>query len=498
MSNSGSVLRSAMNGVATPLSQHRHTTQSWCNCASPAAHLLHQRVMMSLSRRTFLGGASAAMLAFLGLGKGESFAAQPEMPQRPRLLTNLRLFDGASGKLRDGVQVLVARNRVVDILEAGDTVADAEVIDCGGRVVMPGLIDMHWHAMLCGLTATAALTADIGYIYLLAAREAERTLLRGFTTIRDAGGPSFALKRAIDEGIVVGPRIFPSGAMISQTSGHGDFRLRTGVPRTATSPLSRAEALGATMIADGSDEVLRRVREQLMLGASQIKMMAGGGVTSFYDPLDTIQYTEAELRTAVQAAEDWGTYVMVHVYQPAGIERALRAGVKCIEHGQLADETAARQIADAGAWWSLQPFFADGDANVKVDPVSRAMQQRVAEGTVRAYELAKRFKIRTAWGTDILFSPQNLHTQGRQLAKLTRFYDPLELLQMATAHNGELLALAGNRNPYPGALGVIAPDAMADLLVVDGDPSKNLDFLSNPEENLRLIMKDGRIYKDTL
>jgi len=498
MSNSVSVLRTALQGAAAPLAQHARGAFCACHCANPVARLLHQRVMASLSRRAFLGGMSAAMLAFVGLGKGESFAAQPEAPDRPLLLTNLRLFDGVSGQLRDGVQVLVKGNRIVDVLAAGEQVADARLIDCGGRVVMPGLIDVHWHSMLCGLTAIQALTADLGYVYLVAAREAERTLLRGFTSIRDAGGPAFALKRAIDEGIVTGPRIFPSGAMISQTAGHGDFRLRHEIPRTSSSEMSRAEALGVTIIADGSDEVLRRVREQLLLGASQIKLMAGGGVTSFYDPLDTIQYTEAELRTAVQAAQDWGTYVMVHVYQSAGIERALRAGVRCIEHGQLADEKAARSIADAGAWWSLQPFFGDEDANPKPDPQARLAQMEVAEGTVRAYELAKRFNIRTAWGTDILFSPQSLHTQGKQLAKLTRFYDPLELLQMATARNGELLAMAGARNPYPGALGVIAAGAMADLLVVDGDPARSLDFLADPDTNLRLIMKDGRIYKDTL
>lgn len=286
--------------------------------------------------------------------------------------------------------------------------------------------------------------------------------------------------------------------MISQTSGHGDFRMRYEIPRANNAPLSEQERQGVAVIADGEAEVLRRTREQLMLGASQIKLMAGGGVASTYDPLDSTQFSERELRAAVDAAEDWGTYVMVHVYTSRGIQRALRAGAKSIEHGQLADEETVRMMAGEGAWWSLQPFLQDEDANVYPDAARREAQQQVAEGTVQAYELAQRFDIKTAWGTDILFTPQNTPNQLRQLVKLTRFYDPLTVLAMATGRNGELLSLSGSRNPYPGTLGKIEPGAMADLLLVDGDPSKNLDFLHDPERNLRLIMKGGRIYKDNV
>ena len=212
--------------------------------------------------------------------------------------------------------------------------------------------------MLAGISQLAAVSADLGYLYLVAAKEAQRTLMRGFTSVRDPGGPAFALKRAIDEGIVDGPRIFPSGAMISQTSGHGDFRLRSDLPRAPNAPLSLVESAGIAMIADGETEVMRRVREQLMLGASQIKMLAGGGVASMYDPLDSTQFSERELRAGVEVASDWNTYVMAHVYTPKGIQRSIRAGVKCIEHGQLADEASVRMMRDEGVWWSLQPFFA--------------------------------------------------------------------------------------------------------------------------------------------
>jgi imidazolonepropionase-like amidohydrolase len=457
---------------------------------------LHHRVIEDLSRRSFLGGV-AAMLAPFAL-PAAARASETNDSHQPILLTNFRLFDGSGKAVREGVQVLVRDKRIADLLPASARVEGARVLDCQGKLLMPGLIDVHWHTMLAGISQMAAMSADLGYLYLVAAKEAQRTLMRGFTSVRDAGGPAFALKRAIDEGLVDGPRIFPSGAMISQTSGHGDFRLRSDLPRPANAPLSLVESAGVAMIADGEAEVLRRVREQLMLGATQIKMLAGGGVASMYDPLDSTQFSERELRAGVEVASDWNTYVMTHVYTPKGIQRSIRAGVRCIEHGQLADEVSVRMMRDEGVWWSLQPFLQDEDSNAYPDAARRASQKQVAEGTVQAYELAQKYGIKTGWGTDILFNPQNTVTQGRQLAKLTRFYDPLTLLAQATGVNGELLGLSGARNPYPGSLGRIAPGAWADVLVADGRPSSNLDFLADPDKNLHLIMKDGKIYKNTL
>ena len=469
-----------------------------CWCCAPVVQAIQQRVDRDVSRRLFLGGAAALLAPFRGAA-GQAPAPGPPAPApRPLLLTNLRLFDGTSASIREGVAIRIEGNLIAALPGAGEAPGEARVIDCGGRLAMPGLIDSHWHATLCAVPQIVALTADVPYLHLIAAREAERTLLRGFTTVRDAGGPAFPLKRAIDEGIVAGPRIYPCGAMISQTSGHGDFRLRHEVPRGSMTPLAQFETAGVAMIADGEAEVLRRVREQLMLGASQIKLMAGGGVASPYDPLDSIQYTEAELRAGVAAAADWGTYVMTHVYTPPGIQRAIRAGVKSIEHGQLADEETVRMMAGEGIWWSLQPFLADEDANIKEDPFGRAKQLEVARGTERAYELVQRFRVKTAWGTDILFSPSNLPNHARQLAKLTRFYDPLEVLRLATGNAGELLKLCGPRNPYPHDLGVIAPGAYADILIAEGDPARSLDFLTDPAAKLKLIMKNGRIHKDTL
>lgn len=469
-----------------------------CTCSSPDIQHFHERMMVDLSKRDFYASANAAGAQRPG-SKLAAVAGQgsaTEMAARPILLTNMRLFDGTA-VLNDRVTLLI-KDGLIDAVLPVNTPADgAVVIDCGQRVVMPGLIDAHWHTTLAGITQMDAMTADPGFVHLTAGREAEKTLMRGFTTVRDPGGPSFALKRAIDQGIVNGPRIYPSGAMISQTSGHGDFRLRSEVPRTALHSLNFSEQMGATAIADGEAEVLRRTREQLMLGASQIKLMAGGGVASMHDPLDSTQFLEAELRMAVEAAADWGTYVLVHAYTPRSIQRAIRAGVKSIEHGQLADEDTVRMMADNGIWWSLQPFLQDEDANVYPDAARRESQRVVAEGTARAYEMAQRFNIKTAWGTDVLFNPEKTVTQGRQLAKLTRFYAAHDVLNMATQHNAALLGLSGARNPYPGTLGRLEAGALADLLVVDGDPTHSLAFLEDPEKNLGLIMKGGKVFKKT-
>ncbi len=449
----------------------------------------------AFSRRSALRAIAAALVAPT-LGKARSALAQ--VSGKRLLLGNVRIFDGTGRPLLEGRDVLVEGRLIKELVGSGTKVADAELIDCGGRTLMPGMIDAHWHSILAGIPPLVAMTADVPYVHLVAAREAERTLLRGFTTVRDADGPAFALKRAIDEGRFAGPRIYPSGAMISQTSGHGDFRMRADLPRTAQSSLSAAELAGISAIADGEAEVLRRVREQLMLGASQIKIHGGGGVSSVYDPIDVIQYSESEMRAAVSAAADWGTYVCIHAYTPASIQRALRSGVKCIEHGQLADEDTVRRMADAGAWWSIQPFLGDEDANEKPTPEARAKQKEVAEGTVRAIELGKKHKVKMALGTDILFSPEGTSSQGRQLAKFARWFDTAEVLRMLTSGNAELLALSGPRNPYPAALGRIEAGAYADLLVMDGDPLKDISAIADPAGRMRLVVKDGRIHRNTL
>jgi imidazolonepropionase-like amidohydrolase len=416
------------------------------------------------------------------------------------LFNNVRIFDGKNGTLSAASNVLVNGNKIERISTSPIAVSPTTVtIEGGGRTLMPGLIDAHWHTMLVRPNPAAAMANDIGYTTLVAAAEATDTLMRGFTTIRDLGGPAFGLKQAIDEGIVAGPRIYPSGAMITVTSGHGDFRQTYELPRTPGGPLSRIEEINGAMIADSPDMVRMRTREQLMLGATQIKLTAGGGVASPHSPIDVSTFTEAELRAAVEAAENWGTYVTVHAYTPAAIQRAIAAGVKCIEHGHLMDEATAKLIADKGIWLSIQPFLDDEDA-VQFPPgsIQQYKKAQVIAGTDRAYSYAKKFGIKTAFGTDILFSPRLAHRQGAMLAKMTRWYTAPELLKMATSVNAELLAMSGLRSPYPGKLGVVEEGALADLLVVDGNPLENIQLIADPAKNFFVIMKDGKVVKNTM
>jgi imidazolonepropionase-like amidohydrolase len=418
--------------------------------------------------------------------------------ERVTIFRGVRVFDSRRGVVGEPAQVVVANGVIETVAPATAdlaTPADARVIEWPGHTMIPGLIDAHWHAMFAATPLNVVLMADVGFLYLVAGATARATLLRGFTTVRDAGGPSFGLKQAIDAGVVEGPRIFPSGAMISQTGGHGDFRMLHDIPRGRLGDLAHSELIGAVCVADGVEQVLRGSREQLMQGASQLKLMAGGGVASSYDPLDVTQYTEAEMRAAVDAAENWGTYVMVHAYTPRAVQQAIRAGAKCIEHGQLLDDETAALMAENQVWWSLQPFLDDEDA-VPVPPTSLPKFQEMVTGTDRAYELAKKHEVRLAWGTDTLFDATLTAKQGKQLAKMTRWFTPAEVLTMATATNAELLALAGPRNPYPGILGVIEEGALADLILVDGDPLEDVTLLSRPDTAFRLIMKEGAIVKE--
>ena len=442
-----------------------------------------------------------------GLAQYEALELGPEEPAAPALpaggvtlFQNVRIFDGKNAALSAPSSVLVRGNIIEQISANPATEAGAgvRVINANGRVLMPGLIDARWHMFMAAVSPAILVTADPGYLNLLAARQAEATLMRGFTTIRDMGGPVFGLKRAIDEGVTVGPRIYPSGAMISQTSGHGDFRSRYEVPRTLGGPLSQSELAGVAAIADSPDEVRLRAREQLRHGASQIKLMAGGGVSSPHNPIESIQFTEAELHAAVEAAENWGTYVAVHAYTPAAIRQAIAAGVKCIEHGQLIDEPTVKLLADKGIWWSLQPLTYDADVFARMSPVSQKKALVVFAGTENAYNLAKKYKVKTAWGADILGDAGAASRQGQYLAMMVRWYTPAEALKMATADNGELMALSGFINPYPGKLGVVEAGALADLLLVDGNPLDDINLVANPDKNFVVIMKDGRIYKNTL
>jgi imidazolonepropionase-like amidohydrolase len=441
-------------------------------------------------------------ISITSVSPAQDMQAKDKQAQPPStvLFQNVRIFDGTGKDLSPPSNVLVRGNKIEKISTAPipvDRVANTQIIEGSSRTLMPGLIDVHWHAMLIRATPAQAIAGDVGYNNIAAGAEATDTLMRGFTTVRDVGGPTFGLKQAIDEGIVAGPRIFPSGAVITITSGHGDFRQLYELPRTIGT-LSRVEQIGTSAIADSPDEVRLRVREQLMQGASQIKLTAGGGVSSPHSPIDASTFTEAELRAAVEAAENWGTYVTVHAFTPAAIQRAIAAGVRCIEHGFLMDEATAKLIASKGVWLSPQPLPEELRQGFPVGSVQRAKADEVWPGIARTYELAKKYKLKTAFGTDVLFSQALAQQQGAILASLVRWYSPAEALAMATGTNAELLALSGKRNPYPGKLGVVQEGALADLLLVDGDPTTNINLVADPTKNFVVIMKDGKVYKNIL
>jgi imidazolonepropionase-like amidohydrolase len=451
--------------------------------------------MVSRHLRRLVSAVPVCALAF-----SVSAAQAQQVDGATTLFNNVRIFDGKGATLSEPTNVLVRGNLIERISRTPipvDRSATTTIIEGGGRTLMPGLIDNHWHAMLVRPTPLESM-GDVGYNNIAAGDEAADTLMRGFTTVRDVGGPVFGLKRAVDEGIVRGPRIYPSGAMITITSGHGDFRQLTDLPRTIGGMLTRMEQVGGAMVADSPDEVRVRAREQLMQGASQVKLTAGGGVSSPFSPVDVTTFTEAELRAAVEAAENWGTYVVAHAFTPAAIRGAIAAGVKCIEHGFLMDEATAKLIADNGVWLSLQPLPEALKLGFPVGTVQRAKAEEVWPGIARSYEFAKKYKIKTAWGTDVLFSRALAQQQGAILASLARWYTPAEALVMATSTNAELLALSGKRNPYPGKLGVVEQGALADLLLVDGNPLDNIGLIADPANNFKIIMKDGTIYKNNL
>ncbi len=412
------------------------------------------------------------------------------------LIENVRVFDGVSPMLSGRVNVLIKGNKIDKIsAQQIQTSAAVKKINGNGNTLMPGLIDVHVHMIFNAMTMQEMASPDLTQQTILAKTSAgaEQMLLRGFTSVRDVGGPVFALKKAIDAEKIAGPRIWPSGAMISQTSGHGDLRTPDEKSRRFFNEPSRAEKLGATFIADGRDEVLTATRENLRAGASQIKLMAGGGTSSSYDPIDVTQYTLDEMKAAVEAAEDWGTYVTVHAYTVRAVRRAITAGVKCIEHGQLLDEPTLKLMTQKGIWLSLQNLEESSP-----DMAAERAEKRkpIIEAQPKVWQMAKRTKVKLAWGTDFLFAPKLNEEQNAYILKLQKWFTNAEILKMITHDNAELLQMSGLRSPYPGKLGIVKAGAYADLLLIDGDPLKDLSLLANYNDKILVIVKNGSIIKN--
>ena len=433
------------------------------------------------------------------------------------LIQNVRVWDGISDSLTPPTNVLIRENKIVSI---GSDATDAIMIDGGGRTLMPGLIDSHVHMTHTFVRGGVALLESMTWEEIAggAAAAAREMLMNGFTTVRDMGGMGTGIKRRIDEGLLVGPRIYAAGAYISQTSGHGDMRLRSqGHRRFAGSEMSNLERLNIARIADGVPDILAAVRENFAEGAAYIKIHAGGGVSSEKDPLHTLQYTPQELDAANVAVRNWDTYWTVHAYDSKSVNQALDAGAQCIDHGQLIDEKTMRRIVRDEIFLSSnligmsEKLFQHPVYGNTASPVYVKARQ-FQEGAANFVSLVNEHRPKLVFGSDVVFSSRSYYRQHIDHEKYSagKWFGNLYALQGLTSRAGELARLTGQNNPYPGTIGVIEDGALADLLVVDGNPLEDMSaigasemWFDAPERgedvlSIRLIMKDGTIFKNTL
>jgi len=428
-----------------------------------------------------------------------SARAQDSEPSQV-LFTDVNIFNGTDGELI-GADVLVEGNLIKEIgqnLQA----SGATIVDGGGRTLMPGLMDAHVHLALVRRPSEILNQYDWMYVGALANEQAEEMLLRGFTTVRDIGGPTVGLHRAIEEGQIIGPRLFSSGPYITQTSGHGDFRNYNDLHPGIYGQYSLMEMQGWLIMADGPAEVTRAVREALRYGAKQIKMMAGGGVSSPYDPLHTIQGGPEEFSAAVRAAEQWGTYVAVHAYTDEAVRQAVEAGVKSIEHGPFLTEKTMKLMAKNDVFLAPTARISLTTPEVVgLDPTSSTAEKlrQVNQGASNQLKWAKQYGVTLVFSTDQFGAPENFKIQSDEFLTLAEVFEPIEVLRMATSNVAALLELSGELHPYrEGPLGVIQEGAYADLLLIDGNPLEDVTLLADYENNIDLIMKDGKIYKNAL
>ncbi|MEZ9544369.1 amidohydrolase family protein [Vibrio sp. 10N.286.48.C11] len=418
-----------------------------------------------------------------------------------KLITNANVFNGVDNNLIENVSILIEDNLITQIGEVDATLAD-EIIDAQGGTVIPGLIDAHVHITLSApFNVIDTMTRE--EVAIRSAKISEEMLMRGFTTIRDVAGNTLGLKKSIDNGYATGPRILPSMAAISQTSGHSDYRQNQAQERLANghedSPMMK---LGAMKVADGRSEVLKAVREQLFMGASQIKIMAGGGASSTFDPLDTLQFTSDEMKAAVQAASDYGTYVAAHIHTSDAMRRAAEAGVMSFEHATIMDDDIAEIIKEKGIWVIPSYFTSSLIAERKIplpNEETYRKTERVGKAMFKSAELIKKYDIQNiAFGTDCV-GETNVHaTQLNELGAIEQVFDTITALRMATSNCGRLFEMSTYQHPYQeGKLGQIVEGAYADLLIIDGNPLESVACVANTETQ-KLIMKDGKVYKNTL
>jgi imidazolonepropionase-like amidohydrolase len=434
------------------------------------------------------------------------------------LIKNVNIFDGKNGELAMGQSVLVENNLIKTISAKPISVGNGiVVIDGKGRTLMPGLIDGHAHVMINQSFSTIEANLDVTDLAFNATLVAKRYLFDGFTSVKDNGGPAFGLARAIDNGVVPGPRLYPSGAFLSQTSGHGDFRDRGDVGFSMQEPgdLSNFERMGIGAVADGVPEVLKATRTNLRNGATQIKIMAGGGGSSRFDPIDTTQYSVEETCAIVEATADWGTYVTAHTFNDRSINRLLDCGVKAFDHAFFASDATLKRIAKEGGYvvpqmWGLSPDLAKNPLMPAAKlPMIALLQKKYGDYGQRLL----RYKVKVVFASDYIgeFADAERARRYEIWWRTQAFGSNFEALKQMTSVAAELLALSGPRNPYKaGPLGVIQEGAYADLLLVDGNPLEDISVIGGNEKwfdadpkykqipTIHLVMKGGKIYRNEI
>ena len=460
---------------------------------------------------------SALTVAWLAVVAVPANALSQEEAPSQILITNVNVFDGKTNGLTTGQHVLVEDNLIKEIgddVRAGD---DAIVIEGNGRTLMPGLIDGHAHVMINHNFPVVETNMDLTDLAYRATLVMKRFLVDGFTSVRDMGGPAFGLQRNIDAGVIAGPRMYPSGAFISQTSGHGDFRERGDPGFSINTPgdLSNFERMGIGMVADGVPQVLAATRLNLRNGATQIKIMGGGGGSSRFDPIDTTQYSVEETCAIVEAAADWGTYVSAHTFNDRAVGRLLDCGVKAFDHGFFISEATMQRIAAEGGFvvpqmWGISPDLA---RNPLMPADKIPLVQQLGEQFKDFGRNLLKNGVKVVFSSDYVgaFSDAERARRYEIWWRTQTFDSNYEVLKQLTSTAGELLALSGPRNPYKdGPLGVIEEGAYADLLLVDGNPLEDITviggttewFDADPEFKLiptiHLVMKDGKIYRNEI
>ncbi|HAP26946.1 MAG TPA: peptidase M38 [Achromobacter sp.] len=409
------------------------------------------------------------------------------------LFKNANLLDPLQSDLLEGHHVLVEDGVIKEVSDKPISASSARVIDAGGRTLMPGLIDLHVHVLATQLNLSTQGVLPDALVMMRAVPIMAAMLRRGFTTVRDAGGAGWGLKCAVNEGTVKGPRLFISGRAISQTGGHGDPRPRSDHlrPMSFCGCCFRAGDIGR--VADGIDDVRKAVRQELQMGADQIKMMASGGVASPTDPIASFGYSEEEIRVIVDEAASRQTYVMAHSYTADAIERAIRNGVRTIEHGNLVDERVARFMAEKGAFVvptlvTYEALANEGaDYGLPADSVAKIATVRTAG--LHSLEIYKKAGVKIGYGSDLLGPSQRLQSDEFRIRR--EVLSAQEVIQCATTTAAEVLNQVGQ-------LGRIQEGALADVLLVEGNPYRDLSCLLGQGEHIGLIMKGGVIEHNEL